>query len=291
MGTVKGAFVKILVTGGSGQLGLALQRQGGSSQLIALSREDLDITKSAQLAEVLTREQPAVVINCAAWTDVDGCESNPGKAMEVNGFAVGRLAQEAKNVGAKLVQISTDYVFDGTKNEPYTETDLPNPLSVYGKSKLLGESSSGSDALVIRTSWLMGPDAPNMLQTILNLLDGCGDLTFVEDQTSCPTFVDDLANGLLQMVEAKASGIFHLTNSRPLSWFHFAQEIAELVGVTPARVIPVPTTDLYPPRPACRPKYSVLANQKHSDEGFTPLPDHFEPLHELLNAKGLSVNG
>jgi dTDP-4-dehydrorhamnose reductase len=291
VGTTKGAFVKILVTGSNGQLGLALQRQSGGHRLVGLPREDLDITNAAQVAEVFAREQPAVVINCAGWTDVDGCEGDHEKALSVNGSAVGTLAHEASNVSAQLVQISTDYVFDGTKKEPYTEIDRPNPLSIYGKSKLSGESLAGPSALIVRTSWLMGPDAPNMLQTVLGLLDGSGNLTFVDDQTGCPTFVDDLAAGLLHLVAAKSTGIFHLTNAGPVSWFQFAQEVAELVGVNPARVVPILTTDLSPIRPACRPTYSTLSNQKYNNEGFTPLSDHSEPLRELLNAKGRFANG
>ena len=282
MGTAKGTFVKILVTGGNGQLGLALHRQGGGRRLVGLPREVLDITNSAEVAEVFGREQPAVVINCAAWTDVDACQSDPEKAMEVNGSAVSILAHEASNVGARLVQISTDYVFDGTKKEPYAETDLPNPLSVYGKSKLLGESLAGPDALIVRTSWLMGPDAPNMLQTILGLLEGTGDLAFVDDQTGCPTFVDDLAAGLLRLVEARSTGIFHLTNADPASWFAFAQEVAQAGGYDPKRVHAIATSAFSPPRPAPRPVNSVLANQSFVDAGFSPLRSHRLALTETM---------
>ena len=282
MGTAKGTFVKILVTGGNGQLGLALHRQGGGRRLVGLPREVLDITNSDEVAEVFAREQPAVVINCAAWTDVDACQSDPEKAMEVNGSAVSILAHEASNVGARLVQISTDYVFDGTKKEPYAETDLPNPLSVYGKSKLLGESLAGPDALIVRTSWLMGPDAPNMLQTILGLLNGHDDLTFVDDQTGCPTFVDDLAAGLLRLVEARSTGIFHLTNADPASWFAFAQEVAQAGGYDPKRVHAIATSAFSPPRPAPRPVNSVLANQSFVDAGFSPLRSHRLALTETM---------
>ena len=275
--------MKILVTGGGGQLGLALQRQRGGHDLIACCRKELDITNAARVAEVFAREQPAVVINCAAWTDVDGCQSNPEKALLVNGSAVGLLAQEASDAGAHLVQISTDYVFDGTKKEPYTETDLPNPLSVYGKSKLLGESLAGPKALIVRTSWLMGPDAPNMLHTILALLNGDGDLNFVDDQVGCPTFVDDLAAGLLRLVEAHATGHFHLTNADPISWFGFAQEVAQASGHDPKRVLPVSTSGLTLSRPAPRPANSVLANQSFIAAGFAPLRSHRHALAQSMD--------
>ena len=274
--------MKILVTGGDGQLGLALQRQRGNHDLVAHSRKELDITNAAQVAEVFAQEQPAVVINCAAWTDVDACEGDPEKAMEINGSAVSILAHEANNAGARLVQTSTDYVFDGTKDEPYTETDLPNPLSIYGKSKLLGESLAGPEALIVRTSWLMGPDAPNMLHTILALLNRGGDLTFVDDQVGCPTFVDDLAIGLLQLIEAKATGVFHLTNADPVSWFAFAKEVAQSEGYDPKRVLAISTSALAPPRPAPRPVNSVLANQSFVDAGFSLLRSHRLALAEAL---------
>ena len=274
--------MKILVTGGGGQLALALQRQSGRHALIALTKEGLDVTDQQQLKNVFEREQPEVVINCAAWTDVDACESNQQKAFAINGHAVSLLTETASLVGARLVQISTDYVFDGYKESPYLESDQPNPQSVYGKSKLLGEQLAGPDALIVRTAWLMGPDGNNMLQTILRLLRSPGDLHFVDDQVGCPTFTDDLAGALLALVEAKDAGIFHVTNAGPVSWFVFAREVAEAAGHDPGRVLPISTTDLVPSRPAPRPANSVLDNLKLVDSGYSQLAPHLDRLNVLL---------
>jgi dTDP-4-dehydrorhamnose reductase len=283
--------MKILVTGGSGQLGLALQRQGGAHDLVAFDRTSLDITDAVEVARVFAREQPEAVINCAAWTDVDACEGDPEKAMRINGTAVGTLAREAKNVGAHLVQISTDYVFDGTKKGPYVETDLPNPLSVYGKSKLLGEQLTGHDGLVVRTAWVMGPDGNNMLKTILRLLKGHEILHFVDDQIGCPTFTDDLAIGILELMAKKETGIFHLTNSGAVSWFQFAQEVSVALETNPNRVLPVSTKQLQPPRPAVRPRNSVLntcfAGGISSKSILRP---HHQPLVEVIDQLTISDN-
>ena len=274
--------MKILVTGGSGQLALALQRQRGNHSLITFRKKDLDITDQEQLKNIFEREKPEVVINCAAWTDVDACESNQQKAFAVNGHAVGSLAESARQVGAQLVQISTDYVFDGQKGSSYLETDPTNPQSIYGKSKLLGEQLAGVGALIVRTAWLMGPDGNNMLQTILRLLRSPGDLHFVDDQVGCPTFTDDLAGALLALVEAKDAGIFHVTNAGPVSWFVFAREVAEAAGHDPGRVLPISTTDLVPSRPAPRPANSVLDNLKLVNSGYPKLASHLTRLNVLL---------
>ena len=274
--------MKILVTGGSGQLALALQRQRGNHSLITFRKKDLDITDQEQLKNIFEREKPEVVINCAAWTDVDACESNQQKAFAVNGHAVGSLAESARQVGAQLVQISTDYVFDGQKGSSYLETDPTNPQSIYGKSKLLGEQLAGVGALIVRTAWLMGPDGNNMLQTILRLLRNPGDLYFVDDQVGCPTFTGDLAGALLALVEAKDEGIFHVTNAGPVSWFVFAQEVAEAAGHDPGRVLPISTTDLVPSRPAPRPANSVLDNLKLVNSGYPKLASHLDRLNVLL---------
>tara|TARA_B100000131_G_scaffold89957_1_gene86636 strand:- start:9683 stop:10534 length:852 start_codon:yes stop_codon:yes gene_type:complete len=264
--------MKILVTGGAGQLGLAFKRQPHLKNLIVLDRGHLDITDNSQIEKVLKEELPEVVVNCAAWTDVDGCEENPDRAMTTNGHAVGYLAESAKEIGAKVVQISTDYVFDGHKETPYVETDLPNPLSVYGESKLLGENLAGSDALTIRTSWVVSLDGKNMLRTILNLLESNDDLYFVDDQIGCPTFTDDLAKTILLLIDKQVSGVFHVTNTDSVSWYGFAHEVSNIVGADTRRLHPIPTTELRPQRAAPRPRNSVLENRNLSNIGVSPLP-------------------
>ena len=274
--------MKILVTGGSGQLGLALQRQSSDHHLIAFDRTALDITDAVQVAKVFMREQPDAVINCAAWTNVDACEGDPEKAMLINGATVAVLATGARTVGAQLVQISTDYVFDGTKQAPYVETDRPNPVSAYGKSKLLGEESAGPDALIVRTSWVVGPDGHNMLKTILRLLQGPDDLHFVDDQVGYPTFTDDLALTIISLLEREAQGIFHVTNADAVSWFHFAQEIAQEIGADPKTVKPTTSADLDPPRAAPRPMNSHLDNAALRDFGVEALSSHQVALQRVL---------
>ena len=273
--------MKVLVTGADGQLGLALRRLSSDHEIVACSRSTLDITDSTSVIRVLGEHRTDVVVNCAAWTDVDGCEGDPGRAMAVNGTAVGVLAEVTDAVGARLAQISTDYVFNGSKIGPYVEDDEPNPVSAYGCSKLVGEQLAGPEALIVRTSWVMGPDGHNMFRTALRLLDGNDDLRFVDDQVGCPTFTDDLADGILRLLEADATGLFHVTNAGPVSWYGFVCEVAEAVGADPGRVHPIATADLDPPQPALRPANSVLENRAMTRACFTIPGDHVSPLRSL----------
>ncbi len=273
--------MKVLVTGGDGQLGLAFGRLEGPWEIVTCGRSQLDVTDPESIARALDAHRPDVVVNCAAWTDVDGCEGDPDRAMAVNGTAVGLIAEAVAAVGARLVQASTDYVFDGTKDGPYTEDDTPNPLSAYGRSKLAGERLAGPEALIVRTSWVMGPDGHNMFLTACRLLAGDDDLHFVDDQIGCPTFTDDLAAGILSLVEAEARGVFHVTNGGPVSWYEFVREVAEAVGADPDRVHPIATADLEPPRPAPRPANSVLENRALADLGLPRLRDHRQALGHL----------
>ena len=273
--------MKILVTGGHGQLGLALQRQSNHHALVAFSREELDIADTAQINQMIQYEKPDAVINCGAWTDVDACETDPEKALNVSGYAVGALAEATNKVGGQFVQVSTDYVFDGTKESPYLETDKPNPLSAYGKSKLLGEELAGSNALIIRTSWVMSLDGKNMLNTILRLLATDNELHFVDDQVGCPTFTVDLSLAIMTLLEKGAQGIYHVTNTDPTSWYQFACEVADAVNADQNRVHPIATSDLSPPRLAPRPRNSVLQNENLQSLGLDLLPAHSHPLLSL----------
>ena len=274
--------MKILITGSDGQLGLALQRQNSNHELVCCDRSKLDIADKEEVNRIVAAERPNSIINCAAFTNVDGCESDQEKAMSINGQSVGFLREAAAGIDAKLVQISTDYVFDGSKETPYLEADQPNPVSIYGQSKLLGEQLAGEDALIVRTSWVMSHDGKNMLKTILSLLEGEDDLFFVNDQIGCPTFTDDLASGIFSLIKEDLSGVFHVTNGGPVSWHQFAVEVAELSGSNPDRVMPIATSDLVPPRPAKRPANSVLANQGLIDSDLNPLPHHRVSLEQLL---------
>jgi len=194
------------------------------------------------------------------------------------------LREAASLTASHLVTVSTDYVFDGSQPEPYREWDTPHPQSVYGASKLAGEHEAGPDAAVVRTSWVCGEHGSNMVATVLRLIGERDHLSFVDDQRGCPTFTADLAPALRQLAVERRSGIHHLTNARPVSWFEFVQEIVSAAGKDPSMVSPIATAELDPPRPAPRPMNSVLDNFVWRTAGCTPLRDHQAPLEELVAA-------
>ena len=225
---------------------------------------------------------PDVVVNCAAWTAVDACESDPERAQRVNGDAVAWLRQSCDHVGAHLVQISTDYVFDGTLDRPYVETDPTGPQSVYGRSKLAGEQAAGPDATIVRTSWVCGEAGGNMVKTVLRLSAERDSLSFVDDQRGCPTFTADLAPLVRRLAVERPSGVFHATNQGAVSWYEFVRDIVDAAGRDPGMVHPIATADLDPPRPAPRPANSVLDNAALRTAGIPLLRDYREPLAELV---------
>ena len=281
VGTSKGQAMRLLVAGGEGQVGRALSRQTHDHELFACSRSELDISDSDSISIAMKKYQPDVIINCGALTDVDKCEVDSELALNTNGYAVGLLAEQAEACGASLVQLSTDYVFDGEKKSPYVETDLTNPISVYGDSKLLGEQLAGPNALIIRTSWVMSLDGNNILVKILRLLNEDNELKFVDDQIGCPTFTSDLVNTTMRLIESKITGVVHVTNSGSTSWFNFAQEVAEHYGSDPSKVLPVSQSDL--DRIAKRPANSILENHRLVDLGLPDLPHYLDSLDHLLS--------
>ena len=197
-------------------------------------------------------------------------------------MAVRHLADGARRVGARVCHISTDYVFDGTKPDPYVEWDQPNPASMYGRSKLGGELELGPDDTIVRTSWVCGFHGGNMVKTILRLAGEHDTLSFVDDQRGHPTFADDLAAVIHRLVVDRRPGLFHVTNQGAVSWFEFAQAVLEAAGLDPARVSPVATADLKPARPAPRPANSVLDNAALRLSGVPLAPDFHEPLARLV---------
>ncbi|CAI8371711.1 MAG: dTDP-4-dehydrorhamnose reductase [Acidimicrobiales bacterium AG-410-I20] len=273
--------MRILITGGDGQVGKAFSRQVQNHELFACSRSELDISDPASISKAIERYRPDVIINCGALTDVDKCETSPELAMSINGHAVGLLAAQAEKCGASLVQISTDYVFDGEKDGPYIEADSTKPISLYGQSKLLGEQLAGSNALIIRTSWVMSLDGNNILVKILRLLDEGNELKFVNDQIGCPTFTDDLVNSVMKLIESEVAGVIHVSNSGSTSWFDFAQQVAECAGSDSKQVSPISKSDLN--RPARRPANSVLENRRLVDLGFPPLPHYLDSLNQIIS--------
>lgn len=277
--------MKLLVTGAAGQLGREIvdvaQTQG--LDVVAADRTVLDITDRDAAHRVVAAYRPDAIVHAAAWTAVDACEADPEKANRVNGSATADIVAAAREVGASVHVISTDYVFDGTKAAPYIETDVPNPQSAYGRSKLLAERSTDAQLdAVVRVSWLSGFHGANMVKTILRLAANPGPLRFVSDQVGHPTFADDAARMIVRLVTERRVGIWHVTNQRAVSWYRFACEVLEAAGDDPSRVQPVLTSELTPPRPAPRPANSVLDNARLRAEGIELLGDFRVPLERLV---------
>ena len=279
-------IVKVLITGSAGQLGTDLVASAKRSglEVVATSHADLDITDRDQVARKFAQDAPAVVIHAAAWTAVDACESDPQKAMRINGEGTANVVNAARQVGARVIYISTDYVFDGTKSTPYIESDLPNPQSVYGASKLAGEQAVDlSLDAVVRISWVCGEHGNNMVKTILRLASTSPTLTFVDDQIGSPTFTSDLAPALIGFAAQSRIGIWHMTNQGATSWFGFAQDVLRAAELDPNRVKPIATADLRPQRPAKRPANSVLENAQMRQANMTLLDDYHTPLQRLVD--------
>lgn len=243
-----------MILGAGGMLGSDLGKFFPSAVL--LKHNDLDIIDKRQVIEFLEQSKPDIVINAAAYTDVDGCEDNQELAFEVNGQAPGYIAKGCSRIGARLVHYSTDYIFDGYK-KGYTESDLPNPINVYGKSKLIGEKNIINhidNYQIIRTSWLFGLHGRNFVESMLKLSSEMDDIKVVNDQFGKPTFTADLARKTKEIVE-NVPGIYHITNEGICSWYEFAQAIID-------NVIPCSSEEFI--RKAKRPKYSILVNTKTS---------------------------
>jgi dTDP-4-dehydrorhamnose reductase len=252
--------MRVVIFGGTGLLGRALVAEARARgwAALALSHLQADIADRGRLLYWAEAFQPELIVNCAAFTKVDDCESRRGHAFAINGEALDNVVAAARRVGARLFHVSTDYVFDGTATEPYREDAPTAPQSVYGASKLDGErrALAYDKALVVRTSWIFGPGGPNFAATMMRLIDeGKLPLRVVHDQVGCPTYAPFLAAALLDLAGTDLTGIVHYRNREPVSWYDFAQEIAHLWSGT-AQVVPVPTTEF--PRPAQRPAYSVL---------------------------------
>jgi len=277
--------VKIIVTGAAGQLGrdVVLHARSVGDEVVAVDRSSLDVTDPVAVTELLASVRPDAVINAAAYTAVDACESNETGAFAVNANAVGHLSAACELVGAHLVHVSTDYVFDGTLDRPYREDDATNPQSVYGQSKLAGEIAAGPGATIARTSWVCGEHGNNMVKLVLRLAANPEQaLAFVDDQRGHPTFTADLAPALRTLAVDRRSGIHHVTNAGAVSWYEFVREILAAAGHDPDRVGPIATADLDPPRPAPRPANSVLDNVAWRAAGYEELRDFRQPLAELV---------
>ena len=282
--------MRVLVTGAGGQLGIDLVgafAASSSYEVIAADRERLDVADRDAVRAATAAVAPAIIVHAGAWTAVDDCESDPDRAWRVNALGTRHVAEAAASVGAHLVYLSTDYVFDGTLDRPYHEWDVPNPRSVYGASKLAGEREAQSlvpGAAIVRTSWVCGPHGNNMVKTVLRLATTEKDLAFVDDQRGCPTFTDDLAGAVVGLAVGRRPGIFHVTNQGPTTWYRFAREVVSAAGRDPAKVRPITTAELNPPRRAPRPANSVLDNAALRASGIALLPDHREALARTVRS-------
>ena len=284
-----------LVTGARGMLGrdlvTLLARDG--EDVTGYGRGQLDITDAAAVGANLRQRQPAVVVNCAAWTTVDDAETHEEAALQVNGHAVAALAAACADHGSTLVQVSTDYVFDGTARQPYGETDPPSPRTAYGRTKLAGEQAvlgllaDGGSGYIVRTAWLYGAHGPNFVRTMMDLERRRPAIDVVDDQRGQPSWTADVARQIIALVRSgAAAGIYHATSSGMTTWYGFAREVFELLGADPARVRPT-TSEAYL-RPAVRPSYSVLGHDSWARAGLDPIGDWQDALRRAFPELGIA---
>ena len=264
--------MRVLITGAGGMLGRDVVRaaEAVGHDVVGLSRAELDVTDEAAVRRALAGAAPDAVVNCAAWTEVDGAETDEARATLVNGPGAGHVAEAATAVGASVVHVSSDYVFDGCKDAPYVESDPTSPLSAYGRGKLAGElavaSGPGARAIV-RSSWLFGTGGRNFVETMLALAADRDVVRVVGDQIGCPTYTGHLAPALVALAMGRATGTFHVAGAGATSWYGFAREIFHAAGVD-CRVDET-TTDEFP-RPAPRPAFSVLVTERRDAPRLAP---------------------
>ncbi len=297
---------RLVIVGASGMLaGIVKKMAPGKYEVIPLGRPGFDLTNAGASLETLRKIRPNIIINCAAYTDVDGAESNEASANLVNKVGPRNLAVAAKDIGATLVHVSTDYVFDGEQSTPYVESDPTNPRSAYGRSKLLGEEAIIASGLeryfIVRTSWLYGPGGKNFVETIIRLANEREELRIVADQVGTPTYTRDLAQAIFNLIDQSEDdgqgtqtsnapfGIYHFANEGVCSWYDFAREIVAQLKVTKSsvkveRILPIGTTDY--PLPAPRPAYSVLSKDKYKKVTGAIVPAWQDSLAHYIGSRG-----
>lgn len=278
--------MRVVVTGASGQLGHDLVEVLNLKHEVFPFDLDLDITDAGAVESKIDELKPAVVVNAAAFTNVDGCELEPEKAFRVNEEGAKNVGLACRKAGAIMVHISTDYVFDGTKAQPYTEDDIPNPINMYGKSKLAGEEHVRSlltSYYIVRTSWLFGKHGKNFVKTIVAMADEKGELAVVGDQVGSPTYSLDLARKISELIESGRFGLYNVTNSGACSWFEFAKAILSSSGRAHVRVSEITSEQI--DQPARRPANSVLKNTNLERQGFKLLRHYSEALDEFFTER------
>ncbi|HEY5332209.1 MAG TPA: dTDP-4-dehydrorhamnose reductase [Solirubrobacterales bacterium] len=281
--------MKVLVAGAAGQLGRDMVLAAGNAghDVVGFGRTELDVADPEQVRRRLDLEHPDIVINCAAWTDVDGAETAEGAAFAINGSGAGNLAAGAREVGAAIVFVSTDYVFDGEKGEPYVESDQPAPLSAYGRTKLAGEEATAAANkrhFIVRSAGLFGIGGGNFVDTMLRLAESTNEVLVVRDQVGSPTYTWHLAYGLTRLIEGIEYGIHHMAAAGRCSWYEFAREIFEQAKVD-CKVLSGTTEMLG--RPAPRPAFSALQSQR---EHAIRLPSWHDGLAGYLAQREAETN-
>jgi dTDP-4-dehydrorhamnose reductase len=263
--------MRLLVTGAAGMLGTDVVACAAGHDVIALARAELDITDADAVRAAVRDVRPEAIVNCAAWTDVDGAEANEDAATRINGDGAGHVAAAAAEAGAHVVHVSTDYVFPGDASTPYAEADPIGPRTAYGRSKLAGEiavAAAAPDAhAIVRTAWVFGPHGKNFVDTMLSLAATRDELTVVDDQVGCPTYTGHLAQALIQIAERRTHGMLHVAGGGACTWFELARAAFERAGIK-VEVHPCTTADF--PRPAPRPAYSVLGSTRSDAPVLAP---------------------
>jgi dTDP-4-dehydrorhamnose reductase len=275
--------LRILVTGAGGQVGSEVAAHLPHHHVVALDHSGCDLAVRDSVEQAITAAAPAAVVNCAAWTDVDGCEADPERAFRINALGVRHLAAACARVGAHLVHVSTDYVFSGDKDGPYDEWDEPAPRSVYGRSKLGGEREVADHAgswSIARTSWVFGRRGRNFVDTIVGRARDGAPLRVVDDQRGCPTYAPDLAGALARLAVERRQGVYHVTNQGACTWHDLACAAVELAGLDPSAIGTTTTAELG--RPAPRPANSVLSGAAWAAAGMPPLRPWRDALAERL---------
>lgn len=278
--------MKVLVTGAGGQLGLDLLDALAHHEVVGLTHAHLDVAVEADVVAAIDEHRPDLVVHAAAWTDVDGCEGDPARAHRVNALGSWWVARACRLVGAAMVYVSTDYVFDGRGTRPYTEFQPVDPINEYGRSKAAGEQlvrRTLDEHYVVRTAWVCGARGHNFVRTMLDLARQRDELRVVGDQIGCPTFTRDLAAAIVELAVTGRFGTYHRTNRGTCSWYDLAAATFELAGLD---VRLDRTTSEEFARPAPRPAYSVLSDLHATTSGLRRLPEWRDGLHRLLDEMG-----
>jgi dTDP-4-dehydrorhamnose reductase len=266
--------MRLLVTGAAGMLGTEVVAAAGDHEVVGLARADLDVTDAAAVRAAVRDARPDAIVNCAAWTDVDGAETAEAAATAINGDGAGHLAAAAGEAGAHIVHVSTDYVFPGDAGEPYREDAPTGPSGAYGRSKLAGERAVAAAAphahAIVRTAWLFGPHGANFVDTMLRLGRERPELDVVDDQLGCPTYAGHLAHALVQIAGARTQGVLHVAGGGACTWYELARATFARAGID-VTVQPCTTADF--PRPAPRPAYSVLGSTRRDAPVLPPWQD------------------